>query len=103
MIDSPITIQNDLSANTLIVSLVFMGVGWGLKKVLKFSVESLIAAIKSLIAKLTETIGRVEILDTKMETLTRSVGDHEKLRGDLQVCFTELKKLKVIVEELQNH
>ena len=103
--NSPITIQNDLSANTLIVSLVMAGVGWGLKHTLTFLVNLLVDSIKSLIQKLTETIGRVEILDTKMETLTRAVGDHEKLRGDIKVYFDELKKVKAQIEEIKtaNH
>jgi len=99
---SPITITNDLSANTLIVSFVIAAVGWGLKKTLTFVVTLLVDSIGKLIKKLTETIGRVEILDSKMDSLTVAVGDHAKLRKDIETYFTELKTLKQKFEEFEN-
>jgi len=101
--NSPVTITNDLSANTLIVSFVIAAVGWGLKKSLTFLITLLVDAIGKLIKKLTETIGRVEILDTKMSALTHAVGDHEKLRKDIQLYFSELKDLRKQFEEFKNH
>ena len=93
---------NDLSLNTLIISAAIGSAAWILKVVLTESIKLLIGAIKDLISKLNQTIGRVEILDSKIDTLTKSVGDHEKLRKDIQYYFTELKNLRSKLEELEN-
>lgn len=92
---------NDLSLNTLVISAVIGGSIWLFKIAMTEIIKLLIAAIKNLISKLNETIGRVEILDKKMDTLATAVGDHEKLRRDIQYYFTELKNLRSKLENLE--
>lgn len=98
-----IGIENDLSLNTLIVSGVIAVVGWALKKTLSFLCGLLVDSIKSLIKKLTETMTRMEMLSAKVDVLTVAVGDHEKLRKDIEIYFTELKKLRTQIEQIQNN
>lgn len=100
-----IEFHNDVSLSTVILTVGGGIAVWVLKKTLTFAVTLLVDAIKSLIKKLTETVGKVELLEVKLDSLTKAVGDHEKLRSDIKVYFDELKSLKKKFEELEtkNH
>lgn len=100
-----IEFHNDVSVSTVILTLVGGAAVWILKKTFTFAVNTLVDAIKSLIKKLTETVGKVELLEVKLDSLTKAVGDHEKLRSDIKVYFDELKSLKKKFEEIEakNH
>lgn len=68
---------------TFVVSTVIAAVGWGLKEV-----------ATNLITTLVKTIGRVEILDSKLEKLIETVGDVQKIRTDLNGFYARLKELE---------
>lgn len=94
--------HNDVSLSTVILTIGGGFAIWILKKTLTFLVNLLVDAIKSLIKKLTETVGKVELLEVKLDSLTKAVGDHEKLRQDIKIYFDELKLLKKKFEELES-
>ena len=85
------TITFDLSLNTLIMSAVILIAGW----LLKAAAWAVIESIKALVTKLVETIAKVEILDAKMSELTRAVGEHQKLKTDVDQFFKRLRNLEM--------
>ena len=95
---NPINFQFDLSLNTLILSGVVLVVGWGLKAV----AWAVIEAIKALVTKLAETIGKVEVLDAKLSEVVKTIGDVEKLRNDVNSYYARLKKLEARFENNLN-
>jgi hypothetical protein len=97
--------HNDISLSTVVLTFAGGVAVWVLKKTLTFLVTLLVDAIGKLVKKLTETVGKVELLEVKLDSLTKAVGDHEKLRGDIKVYFDELKSLKKKFEEIEakNH
>lgn len=84
------SVNFDLSLNTLIISGVVALVGWGLKGV----AWALIEAIKQLVSTLVTTIAKVEILDAKMGELTHAVGDIQKMRTDINEYYKRLRALE---------
>ena len=85
----------DLSLNTLIVSGVILISGY----VIKGAAWLLIEGMKTLIKKLVETIGKVEVLNSKMDTLTQAVGDVQKIRSDLNSYYERLKQVELKFKE----
>ncbi len=84
----------DLSLNTLVISAVIALVGWGLKGVMVFLGET----CKKLIEALWKTMAKVEVLDSKITDLIQTVGDVQKMKGDVNGLYTELKALKLKYE-----
>lgn len=80
----------DLSLNTLIISGVILLSGY----LVKGAAWLLVEGMKTLIKKLVETIGKVEVLSSKMDTLTHAVGDVQKIRSDLNSYYERLKQVE---------
>lgn len=83
-------IHNDVSLNTLIVSLVVAIAGWALKG----AMWALGEACKNLVQHLVKTLVKVESLDNKVGELIQAVGDIQKIRTDLNGFYERLKKLE---------
>lgn len=80
-------IDFDLSLNTLIITVVILISGY----LVKGAAWMLVEGMKTLVKKLVETIAKVEVLSSKMDTLTQAVGDVQKIRSDLNAYFERLK------------
>jgi len=91
------TIENDLSLNTVIVSAMIAGGAW----VLRNGVTLLIESIKLGIKYAAELIGKMQVLDSKMTDFLNRTNDHEKLRADVNEYYKQLRKLKAEVDELR--
>jgi hypothetical protein len=89
------TFHFDVVISTMIVSAVVALVGWFLKG----GISLLVDAIKALIAKLTETIARVEVLDSKLGVVTEAIGDVQKIRYDVNGLY---RRLEVAEEKINN-
>lgn len=83
-------IDFDLSLNTLIISGVILLSGY----LVKGAAWLLVEGMKTLVKKLVETIGKVEVLSSKMDTLTQAVGDVTKIRSDLNSYYERLKQVE---------
>lgn len=92
-------LQFDISISTVIVSVVVGVVGWSLKAVAHAAIETFKEIAKKLLEKMVETIARVEVLDAKLDRLVDAVGDHEKLRSDINQYYRQLKDLRTEFEK----
>lgn len=88
----------DLSLNTIVQSIVIVGVGLAMRGI----AWALIEAIKTLVTRLIETIAKVELIDAKMGKIVDTVGDVEKMRRDINEYYRQLKELKKELEEKFN-
>jgi hypothetical protein len=93
------SINFDLSLNTLIVSGVVAMVGWSLRGLTWMFVE----AVQKLIKTLIETIARVEVLNAKMDVLTKAVGDVQRIRDDLNGFYDRLRKIEAEFKNGSGH
>ncbi len=84
------SVVNDLSLNTLIISGVVAVVGYLLKGVL----WALGEVCKTLIETLLKTMAKVEVLDTQLSKVIEAVGDVQKIRTDLNGFYARLKVLE---------
>ncbi len=92
-----ISLENDVSLSTLVVSGVIAAVGF----ILKATGKLLVTAVTELIKKLVETIGRVDTLDANLARVVGAVAAVEKNRADLNEYYKRLKVLEGDVEQLK--
>ncbi len=83
-------LDNDISLSTLVMSGVVAVVGW----LLRGGMKLLVLAIQTLVKKMVETISKVDLLDAKIADILKTIGDHEKMKTDINAFYARLKKLE---------